>query len=111
MQYNLALQVPLFVDTKMLSNAAEGGDDDYRPLVMVSPDGYARAAVRWIGHGPLCIPHVAHQIQSWSISFLPEFIVNFFCLRQVLQLRETILRRGQRNIAGADRVTSANKSN
>lgn len=102
----LISQVPILVDTKMLYNAVGGNNYPLSlMLMMVTPDSFARAAVRWIGHGgPLCIPHVTHQIQCWISSLLPEFILDFCCLRQLLQLRESILRSRRISLLEATQV-------
>lgn len=37
-----------------------------------SPDAYAKAAVRWIGYEPLCMPYWPHYIQWCVASLLPD---------------------------------------
>ncbi|KAF8657341.1 hypothetical protein HU200_060109 [Digitaria exilis] len=50
-------------------------------------DDYARAAVRWIGHGALCTPTVSHQLQWCFAGVLPESVFDWLLLRLVLGLR------------------------
>ncbi|XP_066374893.1 very-long-chain 3-oxoacyl-CoA reductase-like protein At1g24470 [Miscanthus floridulus] len=65
------LQVPLYVETNVVSSAAK---NSLFPLFVVGPDACALAAVRWIGHGPLCVPNLVHQLQWWAAAFLPEIL-------------------------------------
>ena len=55
----------------MVSSAAK---NSLFPLFVVGPDACARAAVRWIGHGPLCVPNLVHQLQWWAAAFLLEIL-------------------------------------
>ncbi|KAK1696671.1 hypothetical protein QYE76_013368 [Lolium multiflorum] len=66
-------QAPFYVATQMASMLKETGRVTLL-LIAPTPDAYARAAVRWIGHGPpLCTPNVGHQL--------------FWCLVAVTQCR------------------------
>ena len=78
------LQVPLYVETNMVSSAAK---NSLFPLFVVGPDACARAAVRWIGHGPLCVPNLVHQLQWWAAAFLPEILGDTYRLALHLHQR------------------------
>jgi 17beta-estradiol 17-dehydrogenase / very-long-chain 3-oxoacyl-CoA reductase len=73
----------------MISSAAK---NSLFPLFVVGPDACARAAVRWIGHGPLCVPNLVHQLQWWAAAFLPEILGDTYCLALHLHRPERIRR-------------------
>uniref|UniRef100_A0A0D9WPJ5 Very-long-chain 3-oxoacyl-CoA reductase n=1 Tax=Leersia perrieri TaxID=77586 RepID=A0A0D9WPJ5_9ORYZ len=78
-------QVPLLVKTNMISDAVK---NVFLPLFLVSPEAYAREAVRAIGHGRVCVPSAVHRLQAaWSILPIPEFVVDSYRLRLHLQQR------------------------
>lgn len=83
--------MPFLVETNMLSSAVKA---NFLPLFVATPDAYARAAVRWIGHGPMSVPNVAHQLQWWLSSLVPEFLLDSCRLRQHLQQRAIFRRLG-----------------
>ena len=62
-----------------------------RPWVL-SPDAYARAAVRWIGHGTLCIPNFAHRLQWWFTCLFPDSFKDMNLLKRNLQHRDIFRR-------------------
>uniref|UniRef100_A0ACD6AN53 Uncharacterized protein n=1 Tax=Avena sativa TaxID=4498 RepID=A0ACD6AN53_AVESA len=62
-------QAPLLVATNMVSSALKSS---FIQQFVVTPDSYAHAAVRWIGHGALCIPTVAHRLQYLYVCLLPD---------------------------------------
>ncbi|XP_010248767.1 PREDICTED: very-long-chain 3-oxoacyl-CoA reductase 1-like [Nelumbo nucifera] len=81
-------QVPLYVATKMASIRKSS-------FLVPSTDGYARAAMRWIGYEPRCTPYWPHSV-LWSLAYsLPESIIDAwrlgFCLgiRKKGQLKES----------------------
>ncbi|GJN28960.1 hypothetical protein PR202_gb17139 [Eleusine coracana subsp. coracana] len=77
-------QAPLFVDTKMASSVTKSKRSS--PFVP-SSDAYARAAVRWIGHGPLCVPNVGHRLQACLCAAVPDCIHDWLRLREHLRQR------------------------
>lgn len=77
-------QAPFFVATRMVPSVVR--DNWLSPLVP-TPDAYARAASRWIGHGPLCSPAVGHQLLWCLASILPEAAHDWLRLREHLRLR------------------------
>lgn len=65
-------QVPLYVATKMASIRRSS-------FFVPSTDGYARAALRWIGYEPRCTPYWPHTL-LWAVaSSLPESVVDSHC--------------------------------
>ncbi|XP_044959993.1 very-long-chain 3-oxoacyl-CoA reductase 1-like [Hordeum vulgare subsp. vulgare] len=72
-------QVPFLVETNMVSSAVKAN------LILqfvLTPDAYAYAAVRWIGHGRLCVPNVAHRFQGWYAGLFPDFVNDAFRLEK-----------------------------
>ncbi|KAK1604178.1 hypothetical protein QYE76_027851 [Lolium multiflorum] len=85
-------QAPLFVDTKMTTNmVTQEGLLSW--IIMPTPEAYALAAARWIGHRrPLCMPNLSHRLQ-WCLSqFVPDHVLNMHRLRENLRQR-TIFQR------------------
>jgi 17beta-estradiol 17-dehydrogenase / very-long-chain 3-oxoacyl-CoA reductase len=78
------LQAPLFVDTKMASRVARARR--FSPFVPTS-DAYARAAVRWIGHGALCVPNAGHRVQRCLAAAVPDRVHDWLRLREHLRQR------------------------
>ncbi|CAN6197934.1 unnamed protein product [Urochloa humidicola] len=78
-------QVPFFIDTNMISDEAKGS---FRPMFVVSPDACARAVVRQIGHGWLWVPNFVHRVQWWGSGFVPEIVLDVYCLAKHLQQRD-----------------------
>lgn len=70
----------------MLSSAAKNA---LFPLFLVGPDACARAAVRWIGHGHLCVPNLVHQLQWWGAGFVPDVLADTYRLAMHLYQRAT----------------------
>ncbi|MED6119337.1 Very-long-chain 3-oxoacyl-CoA reductase-like protein [Stylosanthes scabra] len=70
-QYGIHVQcqVPLYVATKMVSKVACIEKDS---LFVPTPEAYAKAAIREIGHGPRCTPYWAHSIQWFFASLTPD---------------------------------------
>ncbi|CAN6207907.1 unnamed protein product [Urochloa humidicola] len=93
-------QAPFFVATRLVSSAVRG---NWLPAFMPTGDAYARAAVRWIGHGPLCTPVIGHQL-LWSLAgVLPDAAHDWLRLREHLRLRALSQRaRAARASAAAD---------
>ncbi|XWS34668.1 hypothetical protein CRYUN_Cryun21dG0057300 [Craigia yunnanensis] len=77
-------QVPLYVATKMASIKRSS-------FFVPSADGYARAAMRWIGYEPRCTPYWPHSILWGLANSLPESVVDAWRFRFCLGIR----RRGQ----------------
>ncbi|TVU11560.1 hypothetical protein EJB05_45153, partial [Eragrostis curvula] len=77
-------QAPFLVDTNMMSSAVKSS---FHPAFVVPPDACARAAVRWIGHGVLCVPNVAHQVQWWFSRVPPDYLHDVYRLAKHLQQR------------------------
>jgi 17beta-estradiol 17-dehydrogenase / very-long-chain 3-oxoacyl-CoA reductase len=73
----------------MVSSAVR--DKWLSPLVP-TPDAYARAATRWIGHGPLCTPTLGHQLLWCLAGILPDAAHDWLRLREHLRLRALLQR-------------------
>ncbi|XP_052196005.1 very-long-chain 3-oxoacyl-CoA reductase 1 [Diospyros lotus] len=74
-------QVPLYVATKMASIKRSSS-------FVPSTDGYARAALRWIGHEPRCTPYWPHSL-LWAFAHsLPESVVDAWRLRFCFAIRK-----------------------
>ncbi|KAJ1254448.1 hypothetical protein BS78_10G124800 [Paspalum vaginatum] len=78
-------QAPFLVETNMVSSAVKSS---FYAQFVVTPDACARAAVRWIGHGRLCVPSLAHQVQWWFAGLVPGVIHDAYRLAKNLQQRE-----------------------
>lgn len=74
-------QVPLYVATKMASIKRSS-------FFVPSTDGYARAALRWIGHEPRCTPYWPHSLLWGLIYSLPESIVDAWRLKFSIGVRK-----------------------
>ncbi|XP_059643700.1 very-long-chain 3-oxoacyl-CoA reductase 1-like [Cornus florida] len=74
-------QVPLYVATKMASIRRSS-------FFVPSTDGYARAAMRWIGYEPRCTPHWPHSLLWGLAHLLPESVVDAWRLRFCLAIRK-----------------------
>ncbi|KAF3431136.1 hypothetical protein FNV43_RR25866 [Rhamnella rubrinervis] len=74
-------QVPLYVATKMSSIRRSS-------FFVPSTDGYARAAMRWIGYEPRCTPYWPHTL-LWGLALsLPESIIDAWRLQFCLGIRK-----------------------
>ncbi|KAK6153130.1 hypothetical protein DH2020_012769 [Rehmannia glutinosa] len=74
-------QVPLYVATKMASIRRSS-------FFVPSTDGYARAALRWIGYEPRCTPYWPHSI-LWALAYsLPESFIDTWRLKFCLGIRK-----------------------
>ncbi|XAR51948.1 Very-long-chain 3-oxoacyl-CoA reductase [Bertholletia excelsa] len=74
-------QVPLYVATKMASIRRSS-------FFVPSTDGYAKAALHWIGHGPRCTPYWPHSL-LWRLAYsLPESVVDAWRLKFCLGIRK-----------------------
>ncbi|KAH7570408.1 hypothetical protein JRO89_XS05G0102500 [Xanthoceras sorbifolium] len=74
-------QVPLYVATKMASIKRSS-------FIVPSTDGYARAAMRWIGYEPRCTPYWPHTL-LWGLAYkLPESAIDAWRLRFCLGIRK-----------------------
>uniref|UniRef100_A0ACD5UWB1 Uncharacterized protein n=1 Tax=Avena sativa TaxID=4498 RepID=A0ACD5UWB1_AVESA len=81
-------QAPLYVRTRMLSRLADKSSL-YALLIALTPDTYARAAVRWIGHGPpLCVPNIPHQLLWCVAAVVPDQLHDWLRLREHRRHRE-----------------------
>ncbi|KAL0395739.1 UNVERIFIED_CONTAM: Very-long-chain 3-oxoacyl-CoA reductase 1 [Sesamum calycinum] len=76
-----SVEVPLYVATKMASIRRSS-------FFVPSTDGYARAALRWIGYEPRCTPYWPHSIM-WALAYsLPESFVDSWRLNFCLGIRK-----------------------
>ncbi|RCV21328.1 hypothetical protein SETIT_4G130500v2 [Setaria italica] len=79
-------QAPMFVATRIVPNILR--DKWYlSPLLSTTADAYARAAVRWIGHGAICNPNLSHQLQRCLLAIVPEAALDWCLLQFVRRLR------------------------
>ncbi|KAI4975472.1 hypothetical protein ZWY2020_049079 [Hordeum vulgare] len=86
-------QVPLFVETKMTWRAAKRGERGLLSrLIMPTSDAYARAAGRWVGHGPLCMPNLGHRLQWYLCRIAPDRLLDALRLRENLRQRAVFQR-------------------
>ncbi|KAL0431605.1 UNVERIFIED_CONTAM: Very-long-chain 3-oxoacyl-CoA reductase 1 [Sesamum radiatum] len=84
-------QVPLYVATKMASIRRSS-------FFVPSTDGYARAALRWIGYEPRCTPYWPHSIM-WALAYsLPESFVDSWRLNFCLGIRKRGLLKDSRKL-------------
>ncbi|PIA51471.1 hypothetical protein AQUCO_01100364v1 [Aquilegia coerulea] len=74
-------QVPLYVATKMASIKRSS-------FLVPSTDGYARAAMRWIGYEPRCTPYWPHSLLWALVHMLPEYAVDAWRLQFCLAVRK-----------------------
>uniref|UniRef100_A0A453GGG9 Estradiol 17-beta-dehydrogenase 12 n=3 Tax=Aegilops tauschii subsp. strangulata TaxID=200361 RepID=A0A453GGG9_AEGTS len=76
-------QVPLFVETNMTlgATASRKRRSFLSRLIMPTSDEYARAAVCWIGHGPLCMPNLGHRLEWCICHVVPDWMLDELCLR------------------------------
>lgn len=74
-------QIPLYVATKMASIKRSS-------FFVPSTDGYARAALSWIGYEPRCTPYWPHSLLWGLASLLPESGVDAWRLRFCLAIRK-----------------------
>ncbi|KAL7140667.1 hypothetical protein ABFS83_08G004000 [Erythranthe nasuta] len=74
-------QVPLYVATKMASIKRSS-------FFVPSTDGYARAALRWIGYEPRCTPYWPHSILWALANSLPESAIDAWRLKFCLAIRK-----------------------
>lgn len=84
---SIPLQVPLYVATKMVSSITKPS------FFIPSADGYAEAALRWIGYEARCTPYWPHSLQCSLLHFLPDSAVDAWRLKVCLGIRK----RGQLN--------------
>ncbi|KAJ8773545.1 hypothetical protein K2173_005791 [Erythroxylum novogranatense] len=74
-------QVPLYVATKMASIRRSS-------FFVPSIDGYARAALRWIGYEPRCTPYWPHSLLWCLLYLLPDCLIDEGRLRYSLAIRK-----------------------
>uniref|UniRef100_A0ACD5ZU53 Uncharacterized protein n=1 Tax=Avena sativa TaxID=4498 RepID=A0ACD5ZU53_AVESA len=72
-------QVPFLVQTNMVSSALKS---TFLQQFVVPADAYAQAAVRWIGHGAVCVPSVPHRMQWFFAGCWPESVYDAARLEQ-----------------------------
>lgn len=83
------MQVPLYVATKMASIRRSS-------FLVPSSDGYARAAMRWIGYEPRCTPYWPHVL-IWGLACqLPECAIDAWRLGFNLKIRKRGQLKGSR---------------
>ncbi|KAJ0094388.1 hypothetical protein Patl1_16818 [Pistacia atlantica] len=74
-------QVPLYVATKMASIKRSS-------FFVPSTNGYARAAMRWIGYEPRCTPYWPHSLLWSLLNLLPESGIDAWRLKFNLGVRK-----------------------
>lgn len=74
-------QVPLYVATKMASIKRSS-------FFVPSSDGYAKAALRWIGHEPRCTPYWPHSLLWGLASLIPESAIDAWRLPFCMKIRK-----------------------
>ncbi|KAH0875338.1 hypothetical protein HID58_072700 [Brassica napus] len=74
-------QVPLYVATKMTSIRRAS-------FLVASPEGYAKAALRFVGYEARCTPYWPHALMGYVISSLPESVFESFNIKRCLQIRK-----------------------
>ncbi|CAL5043190.1 unnamed protein product [Urochloa decumbens] len=77
-------QAPFFVATRLVPSAML---DNWLSAFVPTADAYARAAVRWIGHVPLCTPVVGHQLLWCLAGVVPDAAHDWLRLREHMRLR------------------------
>ncbi|CAN6221590.1 unnamed protein product [Urochloa humidicola] len=82
-------QAPFFVATRLVPSAVR---DNWLPAFVPTADAYARAAVRWIGHGPLWTPVFGHQLLWCLAGVVPDTAHDWLRLRENLRLRALLQR-------------------
>ncbi|KAL6596675.1 hypothetical protein ACP70R_047318 [Stipagrostis hirtigluma subsp. patula] len=82
-------QVPFFVATRMASGVPRAWRFS---AFLPTPDDYARAAARWIGHGRLCVPNMGHQFLWCVTAAVPDAALDWLLLRAFLQHRAAFKR-------------------
>ncbi|XBI08986.1 hypothetical protein VPH35_136639 [Triticum aestivum] len=88
-------QAPLLVQTKMTSIVAGPGKRRrglLQRFLVPTSDEYARAAARWIGHGPLCMPNLGHRLQWRLCRVVPDRLLDAQRLRENLRQRAVFQR-------------------
>ncbi|XP_037460431.1 very-long-chain 3-oxoacyl-CoA reductase 1-like [Triticum dicoccoides] len=88
-------QAPLLVQTKMTSVVAGSGKRGrglLQRLLVPTSEEYARAATRWIGHGPLCMPNLGHRLQWRLCRVVPGRLLDAQRLRENLRQRAVFQR-------------------
>ncbi|XP_077226886.1 very-long-chain 3-oxoacyl-CoA reductase 1-like [Tasmannia lanceolata] len=74
-------QVPLYVATKMAKIKRSS-------FFVPSSDGYARAAMRWIGYEPRCTPYWPHSVLWYLARSVPESAIDAWRLGFCLTIRK-----------------------
>jgi len=87
----------------MAKTAPSAVRDNWLLPLVPTPDAYARAAVRWIGHGPLCTPAVGHQLLWCLAGVLPDAAHDWLRLREHLRFRALFQRERAAMASAADR--------
>ncbi|CAN6164217.1 unnamed protein product [Urochloa humidicola] len=82
-------QAPFFVATRLVPSAVR---DNWLPAFVPTADAYARAAVRWIGRGPLWTPVFGHQLLWCLAGVVPDTAHDWLRLRENLRLRALLQR-------------------
>ncbi|XP_010531438.1 PREDICTED: very-long-chain 3-oxoacyl-CoA reductase 1-like [Tarenaya hassleriana] len=72
-------QVPLYVATKMTSIRRAS-------FMVASPEGYAKAALGFVGYEPRVTPYWPHSLMGGVISALPETVFEAFNVKRCLQI-------------------------
>lgn len=57
-------------------------------FLVASPEGYAKAALRFVGYEPRCTPYWPHALMGYVVSSLPESVFESFNIKRCLQIRK-----------------------
>ncbi|CAH8362865.1 unnamed protein product [Eruca vesicaria subsp. sativa] len=74
-------QVPLYVATKMTSIRRAS-------FLVASPEGYAKAGLRFVGYEAQCTPYWPHALMGYLVSSLPESVFDYFNVKMSLKIRK-----------------------
>ena len=57
-------------------------------FLVASPEGYAKAALRFVGYETQCTPYWPHALMGAVVSALPESVFESFNIKRCLQIRK-----------------------
>nr|AIE57500.1 KCR1-1 [Camelina sativa] len=77
----VTFHVPLYVATKMTKIRRAS-------FLVASPEGYAKAALRFVGYEAQCTPYWPHALMGAVVSALPESVFESFNIKRCLQIRK-----------------------
>ncbi|KFK41180.1 hypothetical protein AALP_AA2G096200 [Arabis alpina] len=83
--------VLLYVATKMTSIRRAS-------FLVASPEGYAKACLRFVGYETRCTPYWPHALMGAVVSILPESVFESFNIKRCLQIRKKgLLKESRKN--------------